>query len=850
MIILYDANCEDFNNNGIGILKDTLKCEVTEDLNGELVLDMEYPITSKYIEYIVNENIIKCDAGLEEEQLFRIKNVKPNLDTIIVYAEHISYDLADNYLEDVFPQNMNGAGCLDWILSHTLYKHRFTSFSDIQKTSSARYVRKNPIEAIIGDLDNSFVNLWGGELERNNFLIKMLTKRGNNNGYKIKYRKNLTGLDFTIDNSNIVTKIMPQGYNGLFLPEKYIDSPLIENYPHPKVQLIEFSDVKVKENEDDEDGYATEEEAYQELRRLCNLKYSEENIDKPTVNLKVDFVDLSQTTEYQNYTFLERVQMGDTVTVELDYTQVEVRVIKTTYDSLLHRYTKLELGEFKANYITDSQKDITNTIRKETDTIETSILAQAKQNATEQLTAALGGYIYKTQNELFIMDTDNPNTSKKVWRWNLNGLGYSKNGINGPYELAMTQDGRIVADFIKAGQMDVARIKGLETLSIVASQLHLEGYTTINDGFSIDEEGNMSCNKAKINGGSIRLEGGTRSNPQFEVWGEDESGNTTLGLFIPDYINIETILNANISDESVGTMSASMCANKTTAAIYGSSKNFGTHLSSYEDRAYLNIDDFNSDREIMAIIQNAVEIFLKDGSNNCCIYPDNIYINGKNCVVSHGGIISMGFVYYTNGSATNYGYVELLTTDRGAIGVNAWQSDGRLKKDIKPTEVNALNVINSILHRTFKWKENDGIEEIGYIAQELEEIKENFVIKIPQRDENGNVIDESYQINETKIIPYITKAIQELSSEIEEQKKINNFLLKKLNLEKEYKSSNTISNIVNSIKDKTQETIKQYDDNVKYTKIKIKEKFERYKTIKNSNGDIEVVEEVEDEKIN
>ena len=208
MIRLYDANCKDFDNNGIGILKDTIKCEVFEALNGELVLDMEYPVSSKYIEYIINENIIKCDAGLEDEQLFRIKNVKPDFDIIKIYAEHISYDLADNFLEDVYPQNMNGAGSLEWILTHTLYPHNFISFSDIQNAASARYVRKNPIEAIIGDLDNSFVNLWGGELKRNNFIISMLTKRGNNKGYKIKHRKNLTGLDFTIDNSNIITKII------------------------------------------------------------------------------------------------------------------------------------------------------------------------------------------------------------------------------------------------------------------------------------------------------------------------------------------------------------------------------------------------------------------------------------------------------------------------------------------------------------------------------------------------------------------------------------------------------------------------------------------------------------------
>lgn len=461
MITLFDARCENFNNNGIGSLKDAIRCEVTEALNGELVLDLEYPITSKYIEYIINENIIKCDAGLEEDQLFRIKNIKPNFNTITVYAEHITYDLADNFLEDVFPQNLNGISCLNWLLAHTLEPHKFTGFSDIAKTSSARYVRKNPIEAILGDLENSFVNLWGGELVRSNFTIKMLTRRGNDNGFKIKYRKNLIGLDFTIDNSNIITKIMPQGYNGLFLPEKYINSPIINEYPHIKTKVIEFKDVKVKEKEDDEEGYNTPEEAYEELRKLCSLKYEEENIDKPTVNLKVDFLDLEQTTAYKNYTFLEKVHMGDTVTVELDYTQVKVRVIKTTYDALLHRFIKLELGDFKANYITDSQKNITDTIKEETNEIETNILSQAKQNATEQLTAALGGHIYKTQNELFIMDTDNPETAEKVWRWNLKGLGYSKNGINGPYELAMTQDGKIVADFIAAGEMSTSRIKGL-----------------------------------------------------------------------------------------------------------------------------------------------------------------------------------------------------------------------------------------------------------------------------------------------------------------------------------------------------------------------------------------------------
>ena len=134
------------------------------------------------------------------------------------------------------------------------------------------------------------------------------------------------------------------------------------------------------------------------------------------------------------------------------------------------------------------------------------------------------------------MDTDNPNTAKKVWRWNLNGLGYSKNGINGPYELAMTQDGRIVADFITTGQMDVARIKGLNTLAIVASQIHLEGYTTINAGFAIDEKGNMICNNATINGGSILVKSYDRKNPNLVIY--DREGKYAASL-TNDWLTLE-----------------------------------------------------------------------------------------------------------------------------------------------------------------------------------------------------------------------------------------------------------------------------------------------------------------------
>lgn len=105
-------------------------------------------------------------------------------------------------------------------------------------------------------------------------------------------------------------------------------------------------------------------------------------------------------------------------------------------------------------------QDIGNAIPQETD-----LLARARENATAMLTAASQGYVYDILDEngnrveQLIMDTNDINTAQKVWRWNIMGLGYSKNGINGPYELAMTMDGAIVADIITTGIFNANLIK-------------------------------------------------------------------------------------------------------------------------------------------------------------------------------------------------------------------------------------------------------------------------------------------------------------------------------------------------------------------------------------------------------
>ncbi len=474
---IYLSTEENFDNNGLGFLIDCLSANVVEELNGEYGLNITYPINSSLSDYLVAGNIIKADVGDNNYQLFRISQVEKDFKTISLYARHIYYDLLDNFIEDSAPTNLDCASAAKWLLDRAEIKTKFEVYSDAIGVHSARYVRRNPVECFMGDIDNSLVNLYNVEIERDNFLIKFLKQRGNNKNVKLIIGKNIKDINVNIDISSLYTKIMPLGYDGLMLPEKYVSSPLINDYPTPKIGKYEFSNIKY--DPEDEEAYHTLEEAYQALRDETNLLF-DAGIDKPVINIKIDWLELSKTKEYyEKYNFLEKVSLGDTITAEILGLNFETRVIKTTYNVLTKQIDTFEIGTFKPTF-----QNTVNSIVKNVEKINpTSILEEARDNATKLLTSAMGGYVYKTNNELFIMDTDDPKTATKVWRWNLNGLGYSKNGINGPYEIAITQDGSINADFITSGKINTNLIEGYEELVMAVNSF--KDLTTIVENIGI-----------------------------------------------------------------------------------------------------------------------------------------------------------------------------------------------------------------------------------------------------------------------------------------------------------------------------------------------------------------------------
>ena len=460
-MLIYDKftplSLENFQKNGNGYLTDFKSVPIItkEQFPGTYKLEFDYAISGLNAEYIEQFAYIKADFD-GSDQLFQIQSAEKTLSTktIHVYALHVFFMLNNNFLADVRPTNLSAPEAIRYVLANAQYNTPFRVIGQGSNTNTAYYERKTVTEAI-STADNSILNRWGVEIDVDNFIIRVADTIGEDNGIFLSYAKNLTEVVQYIDISEMATRLMPVGNDGITLPELYVDSENINNYPTP---IIKTLDVDVSIDED-----TTEQEAYTIMRNACQ-EWFENGGDTPLINYNVNFVELSKMPQYyETYSVLERVRLGDYVTVQVWNMNIKMRVISVEYDCLSKRYISIQLGNSKVDYFKQQNKVIENVVSHSSE----STLEQAKTYATSLINNVSGGYVLKRNGELLIMDTENPNTATKVWRWNLNGLAYSSTGINGPYNTAMTMDGSIVADFITTGKLNT----GLYSLKILKETL-------------------------------------------------------------------------------------------------------------------------------------------------------------------------------------------------------------------------------------------------------------------------------------------------------------------------------------------------------------------------------------------
>ena len=286
------------------------------------------------------------EARQLRDQPFRIYRVVPELGKVTVYARHIFYDLLDNMVKSLKPSpSAVGASVVQSLSGACLSPHDFSFYSDLTSTAEdVEWENINPVEAILGE--NGLVSKYGAELARDWYDVFLVKRVGNDTDVSIREKKNLTGISYDVDETDVVTRIMPTGEdadgNILYLPELYLDSPNLNAYTHPKWIHLPVSEAKEVTDGDEPKSKA---QCYAEMRKAAQAEF-DAGCDLPTVTLKVDFVNCSDAEEYKQYAALTDIFLGDSVRVVARRIGVEVsmRMTQYTYDCLTRKYTSVTLG--------------------------------------------------------------------------------------------------------------------------------------------------------------------------------------------------------------------------------------------------------------------------------------------------------------------------------------------------------------------------------------------------------------------------------------------------------------------------------------------------------------------------
>lgn len=444
--VLFPPDERDFTTQGLGALSAAISCTVTEERNGIYELELVYPVIGIHYGEIAKRCIIwAIPSPYREPQPFRIyRHTKPLAGRVTFYARHISYDLQG------VPLNPCGAGSVAAAMvaleTNVATPSPFTYWTDKSTEADWSVTVPSVSRAVLGGQGGSILDVYGGEYEWDRFVVKLYQERGRDNGVTIRYGKNLTDITEDSDDSNLATGIYPfwtdsEGSNLVVCDPPIVPAP--GTYDFTRIITVDFS------------GEWDEPPTPEQLQARAESYVSANQIGVPKVSLTVSFVQLEQTLDFADLRLLEKVDLCDTVTVQYEALGVDAaaKIIRIETDVLRERYNEVELG--------DARGSLADTIINQGQQIQQkpskSDLQQAVSGATDLITGAKGGYLKVIRDgagrpyEVLIMDAPDMTAAQNVWRWNNGGLGFSRSGVNGPYLLAMTQDGQIVADLITSG---------------------------------------------------------------------------------------------------------------------------------------------------------------------------------------------------------------------------------------------------------------------------------------------------------------------------------------------------------------------------------------------------------------
>ena len=453
-LVLHPDTATTFDNNGIGVLTDAITSKVVRELNGQYELMLKYPDTGLHAEFITDRHIIMAKPDpVTDPQPFRIYRVNPvSKGTITAYARHIAYDTMGIPCVPFSASSCSDA--VNGLSVNAVTACPFVFSTDKDVAGNLDVDVPKSIWGIMGGSAGSILDRYGGEYDFDRYNIALHTRLGADRGVSIRYGKNLSTLEQDRNCADVYTGVFPywKSYDGetVMLQERIINAGGTYNF----VRILPL-DLSQKF-----DAAPSEEQ----LREATEKYMVNNQIGVPDVSWTVQFVQLEQTEEYKGMALLERVLLGDTVSVVFPRMNVNAsaRAVKIDYDPILERYNSVTLGKVKANLAATIVKQQQEISKKPDETVMTAIVA----NLGDSITGAKGGAVRFLDSdgdglpdELYIADNPNPNLAVKVWRYNYQGWAASTNGYNGPFKMGATLSDGLLADFVTAANLTAGTIR-------------------------------------------------------------------------------------------------------------------------------------------------------------------------------------------------------------------------------------------------------------------------------------------------------------------------------------------------------------------------------------------------------
>ena len=463
------------------------------------------------IQYVKHLTPSETKPRIITSQLFRIE--RPVIDTkgrtVSVTAKHVSYDMAGILIQNVKVTQASPAMAIGRLMDGMMIDYRGTIATNLDAEECGTYTNeikgKNAIFVLL-DPDKGIVSTFDAAYRRDNWDVFVMKRDTVDRGYKLRYGKNVLGINWTRKSDAIITRVVPvakdESGDDLYLPEMWVDSPHINDYPVIRMEQLSVKGQVGKAKDDAESETWTESDLLEEMRTKAGERFSVDKADEVGVEITVDFEQLHNSYEYPELAQFEKVLLYDTVTVEDPNIGLSVKlyVEEMEWDFVREKITALKLvnahdygGKTVTGYNVQA-KSISG--EKLTDDVAGDILDQVRDmipeyadpdaarpssdihvvdalnssSTTDALSANQGRVLDEKKADITILSNLTGNSSKSYTVGNssriLLTLTATNNNVNSLLLIASSSSGAItVAEVLKGSNITITKTTGTLTVA-------------------------------------------------------------------------------------------------------------------------------------------------------------------------------------------------------------------------------------------------------------------------------------------------------------------------------------------------------------------------------------------------